>query len=182
MDSTRIHLKIKAEILVDTRYNAKRNNNKLEGFTMFKKLLIAIIACVSFLSLQIASADQAGNCPCKGRLSEMFKDLQLDANQQAQIKAIKDKNKEAMQASWKQMKELRGQLKALVTSDKLDEATLDKLVSQKAALMSSITKAKISTKNQIYNVLNDKQKQQFQSMMKQWEAKRMMHRQQCKGA
>lgn len=149
---------------------------------MFKKLLIAVITCVSFLSLQVASADQHGNCPCKGRLSEMYKELQLDANQQAQIKAIKDKNKKTMQASWQQMKELRSQLKALVTSEKLDEATLNKLANQKAALMSSITKAKISTKNQIYNVLNDKQKQQFQSMMKQWEAKKMMHRQQCKGA
>ncbi|RJT48298.1 periplasmic heavy metal sensor [Legionella taurinensis] len=182
MNNTGIRLKIKAEIVINTRYNAKRYNNKLEGFIMFKKLLITVIACVSFLSLQAVYANQHGNCPCKGRLSEMYKELQLDANQQAQIKAIKEKNRDAMKASWQQMKELRSQLKALVTSDKLDEATLNKLTNQKAALVSSITKAKISAKNQIYNILNDKQKQQFQSMMKEWEAKKMMHKQQCKGA
>lgn len=148
---------------------------------MFKTRLLTIAACFSLLLTSVVSADQS-SCHCKGRMSDLFKQLQLDTNQQAQIKAIRDKNKDAMKANWQQIKSLRSQLKALATSDKLDESTLNKLADQKAALMSSIMKAKIASKNQIYNILNDKQKQQFQTMMKQWEAKRMMRKQQCKGA
>ncbi|CEK10483.1 Spy/CpxP family protein refolding chaperone [Legionella hackeliae] len=120
------------------------------------------------------SSDKSCSCPEK-RMQEMMSSLNLNSDQQAKIKSIKDQLKQTQQANWDQMKSIRTQMHDLVTSDTMDNSKLDSLVSQKKELMAQMMKAKIVAKQQIYSVLNADQKTQFKQMMKQMEQKRMNH-------
>ncbi|ASQ46088.1 Spy/CpxP family protein refolding chaperone [Legionella clemsonensis] len=118
-----------------------------------------------------------GSCPCPGkRMQEMMDSLNLDASQQAKIKAIKDQLKQSQQSNWEQMKSIRSQIHDLIAADTLDNSKLNSLISQKKELLGEMMKAKISAKQQIYSVLNADQKSQFKQLMKQWEEKRMNHK------
>ncbi|KTC67928.1 16 kD immunogenic protein [Legionella birminghamensis] len=118
------------------------------------------------------STGNGQQCPPMKRWQEMVQTLQLTQDQQDKIKAIKDNAKSTMKDNWQQMKSIREEMKALVMSPTLDQAKLDSLIQQKTNLMASMMKTKITMKNQIYNLLNDQQKQQYQTLMSQWEAKR----------
>lgn len=152
---------------------------------MMKKIIMVALVAMSFLAAQLSFADsdmQGNNCHFKERMHKMWAELKLDDAQKTKIEAIKQKMKDDMHASWQQMKALRAQMKTLVTSDKLDQSAVDKLASDKAALVSSLTKATITAKNQMYNVLNPTQKQQFQDMMQKWEEKRAAMKKECRAA
>lgn len=112
----------------------------------------------------------SGSCNWKQKWQAMVQTLQLDQDQQAKIKAIRESAKATMKGSWEQLKTIRQQMKSMVTSDNLDQSQLDALIQQKSALMNTLLKTKITMQNQIYNVLNPQQKQQFQTMMDTWEA------------
>lgn len=147
---------------------------------MIKNIILAGVIGFSVLTAPISNAgSEAGHC--RARMHEMLQSLKLDSAQQEKINAIKQQAKSSMQNSWKQMKALRAQMKTMVTSDKIDEAALDKLISEKATLMSSITKTAVLTKNQIYNILTTEQKQQLQSMMQKADSNKMMHLKACRG-
>ena len=72
---------------------------------------------------------------------------------------------ENMKTNWAKMKTIRGEKRTLVTSDKVDEAKLNDLISQKTAVIATMTKNKVMTKNEIYNLLTPEQKQKFKDMM-----------------
>ncbi|KTD51754.1 16 kD immunogenic protein [Legionella quinlivanii] len=156
---------------------------------MFKKVLLPILFISASLaapvyadsttatdqpaaSSQAASTDNGKLCSHAQRWQEMVQTLQLTQDQQDKIKAIKDNAKSAMKANWTQMKSIREEMKALVMSPTLDQGKLDALVQQKTTLIGNMMKTKITMKNQIYNLLNDQQKQQYQTLMTQWETKK----------
>lgn len=150
---------------------------------MLRTLLAGGMMAASLLLATPTLADSHGSMPCssKERMQHMIQMLQLTPEQQQKIKAIKDKNMTTIRESWKQIKELRSQIKGMITTNKVDETALDKLIQQKSALMSTLTKTKIMTKNEIYNLLTDQQKQQYQEMMQKWEEKKAMFKKECHG-
>ena len=121
-------------------------------------------ACMKTASAKLAA------CP---RMHEMMKDLKLTPAQQTQLKALKMQNKDTLVTQKKALMAIRGQMNALVTSEKFDEVQMDKLIAEKAELMKAMMKTKYRIKHQMYQLLDEKQKATFTSEMQQ---KKQMHR------
>ncbi|MFC3909399.1 Spy/CpxP family protein refolding chaperone [Legionella dresdenensis] len=141
---------------------------------MLKKLLLLPVLTLALAFYQTAFAGS-----CHQRMDQMMGSLNLTDAQKTQIKTITEQSREAMQTNMTQMKTLQGQIKDLITSEKVDEAKLNDLISQKTSLMATMMKSKIMVKNQIYNVLDSKQQQQFKDLMTQWEQNKMQHKTGC---
>ncbi|HHF7344157.1 TPA: Spy/CpxP family protein refolding chaperone [Legionella feeleii] len=144
---------------------------------MTKRIFTAITLAFSLFAAQtlVASTStqvtQGCNC-CVGGMGQILKALNLNADQQAKIKAIKAQLKSDTKDTWAQLDDVRGQINALIQSGQVDEAQLDSLVDKKMELLGKGIKTKIKARNQIYNVLTVEQKTQFQSLLKQQMEKR----------
>ncbi|KTD64783.1 Spy/CpxP family protein refolding chaperone [Legionella spiritensis] len=143
---------------------------------MIRRLMFITMLAGSFLTIQMSYADsyKKPHHQCKAGWNKLINKLQLTDDQQTKIKAIKAKGRQMMQANREQFKAIRLKMNQLITSEKLDEAALDKLIDQKVALTRASLKSRIMTKNEIYNLLDPRQKQIFQDMMQKWEAKKKM--------
>lgn len=144
---------------------------------MNTKILTIVALTFSLFGVQPIFADtatqttQSCNC-CVGGMGQIVKSLNLSADQQARMKAIKDQLKSDTKSTWDQLSDVRGQIHALIQSDQVDEAKLDSLIDKKVELLGKGIKAKIKAKNQMYHVLTAEQKTQFQSLLKQQIEKR----------
>lgn len=116
---------------------------------------------------QMASTHQE-SCGCQ-HMKDMMKAFDLDKSQQAKIKTIKEDLSQSQQANREQMRSIRTQIHEFITSGSTDEAKLNGLIDQKKELLGQMIKARIMAKQQMYNVLTDKQKTQFKEKLQQWE-------------
>ncbi|MDP1604715.1 MAG: Spy/CpxP family protein refolding chaperone [Legionella sp.] len=140
---------------------------------MFKKIVLLPLVALSFNLAQPVFADEvktpaASTCTCKP-MDKMANVLNLDDNQVAQIKSIKAKARADRKANIEKLHAIRVQIKGLILSKTMDETQLDNLINQKTAILNAMMKARVISKNQIYNILNPKQQLAFQQMMKDWE-------------
>lgn len=134
---------------------------------MFKKILgTTALVC----SLAISPAVFA-DCGCGGGMKKMLESMRLDAAQKEKIKPIMETMKSNMKADVDQMKDLDQQINDQAVLATMDQSTVDSLVDKKAKLIGDMMKAKVMAKNQIYAVLNPKQKTELQNDMKKMEAK-----------
>ncbi|STX29268.1 16 kD immunogenic protein [Legionella beliardensis] len=113
------------------------------------------------------SDSNSGTCGCKRGLMKMLEPLQLTDAQKDQIKAIRDKAKASLQSNKDQLRSIRTQMHSLITTSSMDNAKLDSLISQKTTILGNMMRVKATAKNQIYNVLNPQQQQQFQQMLQE---------------
>lgn len=132
---------------------------------MNKKLIWLSALTLAFTMGQTSFACPADNaqakqCHCNGHKS-MTDKLSLTDDQKSKIKAIKTQARKSLKADHQQVKSLRSQINALVTTDKLDEKKLDDLINQLAKIKTAMLKSKTIMKNQIYNVLTVQQKAQY---------------------
>lgn len=116
------------------------------------------------------AGDKSDKCPCPMR-QKMHEQLNLTPDQQAKIKQIKDQARTNMQENHQAMKELNSKMRALIESERLDAAELDRVVDQKTALKAAKMKNKIMVKNQIYNLLTPEQKTKYSQMLEQKQQK-----------
>lgn len=138
---------------------------------MIKKLLLATTMAASLaFSSNVLAFSGGEHCTCKA-MEEVYSSLNLTPEQQDQIKKIKEQMRSNMEENRSTMKEINGKLQELVKSDKMDPAELDKLVTQKTALIGARLKNKIMIKNQIYNMLTPEQKTKFNEVMEQMKSK-----------
>lgn len=131
----------------------------------------AFTLSVSTTGVFAMPADETKKCPKYEAKKRMFEKLNLTEQQKSQIEAIKNQYKEGMKAQFEEAKKLRKQMKDLVKADRVDENQLNQLVNQKKEIMGALLKSKIRMKNQIYHVLNEEQRKQYQEMME----KKMRH-------
>lgn len=138
---------------------------------MFKKILTLslllstfVITNTSYANPHAADSSKASTCACIKDIKKMTKTLQLSDAQTARIKAIRMKSKEARHANKQELIAIQSQLENLADTDKMDQQALDKLVSQKMSLLAASTKARIMTRNEIYNVLTSAQQIQFKEI------------------
>lgn len=110
------------------------------------------------------------HCHCNDSTISSSK-LNLTDAQKVKIKNLKIQARTNLKANHKQLKVFNQQINALILVEKLDEAKLDNLINQKNKIQGVILKNRIMLKQQIYSLLTDKQKQQYQQMMKQKEQK-----------
>lgn len=140
---------------------------------MLKKIFCVAAVAFSLLMGQVAFA------ACGEGMKTMIESLKLDDSQKAKIKPVMEKLQASMKEAVPQMLELRKQMHEQVMSDKMDQSVVDGLVDKKVKLMGDMMKAKMSAKNQIMGILNDKQKAQMHTMMKDAEEKMMAKYKSC---
>lgn len=109
-------------------------------------------------------------CGCK---KELATKLDLTMEQQAKIKVILMQAKVVKIEKQKDIQPINDQIRALIESSKIDDKKLDELLKQKTELMVVYMKNKIMVKHQIYNILNPKQRIQYDEIIKTWEEKGM---------
>jgi Spy/CpxP family protein refolding chaperone len=143
---------------------------------MNKKFIWMVALAFSF---QLNQAAFAHSSACGEGFKSMIESLKLDDTQKEKIKPIMEQLKTSMKASWTQMKDLESKLKQQVTSANMDQNTVNGLVDQKTKLIGDMIKAKMTAKNQIYNLLNDQQKSQLQAKMKDLEEKMAAKYKEC---
>lgn len=129
-------------------------------------LVLSLVVSQPVLAHSSHHSHTSDACPCRVHSEDMAKSLNLTADQQAKIKAIRTATKASMKSDWEQMKSIRSQMRALTMSPSMDEAKMNDLISQKTTLMATMMKNRMMAKNKIFNVLNAKQQEQFQMMMK----------------
>lgn len=142
---------------------------------MNKKMILIPAMAMSLIVSPLSFAakyDQKDDkqCSCV-KMEKMGKMLNLTDDQKAKIKKIKMEAKEQLKSQYEKMKPIRKELHQLVTSDKMDEAKLNELINKKNAIKAETMKIKYNMKNKVYNVLDEKQKQQYTEMMKKWQDK-----------
>lgn len=149
---------------------------------MINKIFLgsALIASLSFSTLTFAESHQNGmneqqlnnqamptniqndmkpGCGCPKQ--KLKAELNLTDAQKAKIKQIKEQARANMQKSYQDMQDIHKRMLALIQSDKVDTAELDKLVEQKTALLATKIKNKVMIKNQIFNILTPEQKTKY---------------------
>lgn len=134
---------------------------------MHKKLGL-IVLLLSFIFSPLALANTWN---CGENLRTMVESLNLDKTQKEKIKPILDQVKSAMQDKSSQMNDLENQINGLVSSNNLDEGALNNLIDQKTKLIGDMMRTKLMAKNQIFAILNDKQKADLQSKISKAEQK-----------
>lgn len=142
---------------------------------MNTKFLWLPALALSFMLGQPAQAcptDKADTpCHCSSTMKQLSNKLDLSDEQKAKVKAIRTQAHNNTKANYQELKNIKSQINALIKTDKMDEAKLDALVSQRSKLSAAMLKNHVVMQHQIYSVLNDKQKAQFDQIKKQYELK-----------
>lgn len=144
---------------------------------MFNKFIAGVVFAFSLVLSQAALAD---NQACGGAgLRAMVDSLNLDAGQKEKIKPILEQLKSSVKDNASQLMDLSKQINQQSVSANMDQSTVDSLIDKKVKMIGDMIKAKVSAKNQIFAVLNDKQKSLLQSKMKEVEDKMEAKFQSC---
>ena len=144
-----------------------------QGVTMNKKttFLSALVLSVSLCQATLASPDQTQQ-PFVDRFEQVSQKLDLNADQKAKIKTIREQAKKDLRPKFIEVRKIHHQLNDLSVSNTIDESKLDSLVNQEKELLGSIVKARVMERRDIFNVLTPEQKIRFSSMVKDWEKNR----------
>lgn len=142
---------------------------------MIKKFIWLLACALALMIGQTSYACPAENNPAKhchcNEIKSSMNQLNLTSEQKVKIKAIKAQTRASSKVNREQLKNLRQQINILAKAEKIDEAKLDNLINQRSKIKSAQLKNHILMRHQIYTLLTDKQKQQYQEMMKQREQK-----------
>ncbi|WP_298622121.1 Spy/CpxP family protein refolding chaperone [uncultured Legionella sp.] len=142
---------------------------------MIKKFIWLSVCALALIIGQPSFACPAEKNPTKhchcNDIKSSANQLNLSDEQKAKIKTIKSQARVSFKANRDKLKALRQQINTLARAEKIDEAKLDNLISQISKIKSAQLKNHILMRHQIYTLLTDKQKQQYQEIMKQHEQK-----------
>lgn len=137
-----------------------------------KKFVVMLLLNMTLLlgnnCFAISSDRQMYRC-MQTEMRSVFDKLNLTDDQKVQIQALKHKARSSSKSNFDQLKTMREQMHTLVLSNKMDEAKLDSLIDSSTKLKAALLKNRIMTNYQIYNILNDNQKTQFQTLKAQAE-------------
>ena len=133
-----------------------------------------LMATTAFSPLVLADHDKSAKkhstCICKG---DFLQKLHLTPEQQAKIQAIRQQSRAFNTSKRQEIATIRNQIDMLSKADKLDEAKLDALVAQQKDNLGALIKQKTLTANEIYHVLDAKQKAQYDALVDAWKKKKM---------
>ncbi|HAT6978924.1 TPA: hypothetical protein F8R96_11590 [Legionella pneumophila] len=111
-----------------------------------------------------SNTTQSKPCHCHDH-KKALNQLNLTQEQKNKIKTIKIQAQKSIKENYKQLKAIKEQINALIANEKLDEAKLDNLISQRNKIAGTMLKNRIMMKNQIYNQLTNEQKTQYKKNM-----------------
>lgn len=141
---------------------------------MLKKMIV-LPAFVLSLSLSQAVFSHMNDTMVKDHVQKhsghhcmhhMMKNLDLTSEQKEKISELKAKTKQELSGKMHELQVIRHEMRAIVQSDKVDDAKLAQLIHQKKEIIGSITKSKVMLNHQIYHLLDSKQQAKYSEMAK----------------
>lgn len=103
---------------------------------------------------------------CGKGIKKMLDTIKLDEAQKEKVKPFLEQQASTMKELGGQMQALDTKLDEQMNSAQPDQSAIDGMVDQKVKLIGQMIKTKISTKVQIFGVLNTDQRSQLQGMLK----------------
>jgi Spy/CpxP family protein refolding chaperone len=130
---------------------------------MYKQIIgIVALACALLIG-QPAMAHHGAR-----HMNELLESLQLTEEQKSKAKGIIKTMAKDMKEQVSQIKPYHEKISNLVQSKDMNQAKLDKVIKEKAAIIGNMMRIKVNAKHQIYLLLDAKQ----QAIFKQFVAKK----------
>lgn len=101
----------------------------------------------------------------------MLSNINLTDEQKIKVQAFRKKLRDQFEENRAKMKSINTEMGNLIHSDKMDEKKLDDLIAQRTQMMAGMMKNMAIMRNQIYNMLDAKQKEQLKTMRAKWMSK-----------
>lgn len=132
---------------------------------------IALFLMLGQPALACSTEKADAPCHCSNKMKQISSKLSLSDAQKIQVKTIRTKAHTRAKANYTELKNIKAQINTLIRTNKMDETKLDALIAQRSKLQAAMLKNHIMMQHQIYSLLNDKQKAQFDAIKKQQETK-----------
>lgn len=97
--------------------------------------------------------------------------LSLTAEQKDKIKTLSDKTKADVKSKHQELKDIRMKINEAFRNNEMSDAKVDSFATQEQQVMGAILKTRLQERFDAYNVLDDKQKEKMNGMVKNWEEK-----------
>ena len=133
-------------------------------FTWLSALVLALLLGQP----SFASSNDQATSGSHHHWGKVYSKLNLTTEQKEKIKAIRTQTHANLKANRTKVWAIQRELSTLIHSDKMDTRKVDALINEKAQLKAQIQKSRAVMQNEIYNVLNSKQKAELQSAKQQW--------------
>lgn len=104
---------------------------------------------------------------------KMMGKLKLTDDQKSKMQALKDKVSESFKDNKAKLMAVQTEINNLIYSDSMDEKKLDDLLNQRTTMLTGMMKNMSMVRNQMYSILDAKQKEQLKSMRAEWMKKHM---------
>lgn len=148
------------------------------------KLTIQKMIAVSAMALAIPMSAYAGHHDEGGKKSPsemshhhkhagmgMLKQLDLTAEQQAQVEQIMQKQRTEMKAAMKDRRAHRDEMKSLVEQDTFDASKAERLIKQQQDQERKAKLAMLRSQHEIYKVLTPEQREKAKVVRAEWKEK-----------
>lgn len=148
------------------------------------KLTIQKMIAVSAMALAIPMSAHAGHHDEGGKKSHsemrhhhkhggmgMLKQLDLTAEQQAQVEQIMQKQRTEMKAAMKDRRAHRDEMKSLVEQDTFDASKAERLIKQHQDQERDAKLAMLRSQHEIYKVLTPEQREKAKVVRAEWKEK-----------
>lgn len=144
--------------------------------------LCAIMALTGIASAEVPANDSVVDSPKqhhkkaghsdKKMMKRMIKALSLTEEQQAQIKAIKEQEKEQSSTLKDSIKRFKEAEKLLIQAESFDEQAYVALHLANQQVLADLGLIRAKSKNAIFNVLNPEQQAKWQKIMENYKGKK----------
>lgn len=144
----------------------------IKNFAWFSASVLALVIGQSAIAdTAPATTTTKSTKPCHCHHDKMMDKLSLTAEQKAQIATLREKARAEDKAHFKQLRTLRHEMHAVVTTDKVDQAKLDALIAKRTQIKATMLKNKMMMSHDIYALLTPQQKAEYKSLEQQWSKK-----------
>lgn len=136
----------------------------------FKIISLSALA----LTIAVAQTPMAVACPGKHKedwILKVTEKLDLSTEQKVKIKSYAHKAKLELESKHHELKEIHNHVNEAFHSGNINEAKVDEFANQEEKVMGSIAKIRLHERFEIYNTLNEKQKEKMGKMIQDWEEK-----------
>ncbi|MCE0723846.1 MULTISPECIES: Spy/CpxP family protein refolding chaperone [Legionella] len=131
-------------------------------------LLSTIVLALIFGQPSFACIGDSKQCNSHHQFDRLAKELNLNADQKAKLKAYREKARASLKEDYAQLRLLRSQINSLVKNEKIDEAKLDALIEKVNKIRGSMLKTRIMIQHQMFTLLNNQQKAKFLELKEKW--------------
>ena len=149
----------------------------LKTFGIFKSpvsikstLLTSAMFGVITLAAGAANAHEGGLHP-KKQMMQMMRQLDLSRDQKRSVRSVMRDTKDEVSLLREDLQQMRSEMLNLIESGNVSQESVDGVIDQYAETLRELVKTQGNTKNAIYVVLDDEQREKAQNLMEEKQAR-----------